>query len=278
VDVVSSCVHHKQIKPGTGETLLCLAQNRFGTDRLTITKIIYYMSLEYYLIPNHITDNPNDYRAVSSNSNTYTIEDVYKQMTREGSTVTKAEALAVFEEITQAISTILEEGHSVVTPLVNISSSVTGVFDEEEDQFDSDRHKVQLNINSGLRLKGLPASIQPTRVEGTEPAPDIKYLHDNVSETRSELLTPEGGARIKGSQLKFDEEDDRQGIFFIDTQDGTEHRVERSPLRNMPKELIFTLPDLPEGEYRLEVRSILNNTSTIRSGILSSPLTVEAST
>lgn len=234
------------------------------------------MSLEYYLVPNHITDNPNDYRAVSRNSNSYTIEDVYKQMTREGSTVTKAEALAVFEEITQAISTILQDGHSVVTPLVNISSSVTGVFDEEDDQFDSDRHKVQLNINSGLRLKNLPGSIEPTRIEGSEPAPDIKYLHDNVSGTRSELLTPEGGARIKGSLLKFDEEDSQQGIFFINTEDATEHRVERLPLRNMPKELIFTLPDLPAGEYRLEVRSILSGTSNMRSGILSTPLVVEA--
>ena len=233
------------------------------------------MSLEYYLVPNHITDNPNDYRAVSRNSNSYTIEDVYKQMTREGSTVTKAEALAVFEEITQAIISIIQDGHSVVTPLVNISSSVTGVFDEEEDQFDSDRHKVQLNINSGLRLRNLPSSIAPTRVEGSEPAPDIKYLHDNVSETRSELLTPQGGARIKGSLLKFDEEDNQQGIFFINTQDATEHRVERAPLRNMPKELIFTLPDLPAGEYRLEVRSILSNTTTMRTGILSTPLTVE---
>lgn len=236
------------------------------------------MSLEYYLIRNHITDNPNDYRAVSRNASSYTIEDVYKQMTREGSTVTKAEALAVFEEITQAITSILQDGHSVVTPLVNISSSVTGVFDTEEDQFDSDRHQVQLNLNSGLRLKNLPASIQPNRIEGSEPAPDIKYLHDNVSGTRSELLTPGGGARIKGSLLKFDEEDDQQGIFFVNTQDGTEQRVERALLRNMPKELIFTIPNLAAGEYRLEVRSILNNMSTIRSGILSNPLTVEAST
>ncbi len=227
------------------------------------------------MVPNHITDNPNDYRAVSSNSNTYTIEDIYKQMTREGSTVTKAEALAVFEEITQAITSIVQEGHSVVTPLVNISSSVTGVFDEEEEPFDSNRHKVQLNINSGLRLRSLPASIQPVRIEGSQPAPDIKYLYDNVSETRSELLTPQNGARIKGSLLKFDEEDSQQGIFFINTQDATEHRVERSLLRNKPGELIFTIPDLPAGEYRLEVRSILSGTSTIRSGILSSPLTVE---
>lgn len=37
-----------------------------------------------YLVPNHITDNPDDYRAVSRNVDTSTIEDVYKQMTREG--------------------------------------------------------------------------------------------------------------------------------------------------------------------------------------------------
>ena len=143
------CVHDKQIKPGTGETLVCLSQIRLGRDRPTLTKPIGYMSLEYYLIPNHMTSDPDDYMAVSSNSDSYTMEDVYKQMTREGSTVTKAEALAVFEEITQAIAGILEEGHSIVTPLVNITSSVSGVFESEDDRFDPSRHEVRLNIGTG---------------------------------------------------------------------------------------------------------------------------------
>lgn len=235
------------------------------------------MSLEYYLIPNHMTADPDDFMAVSSNSNTYTIEDIYKQMTREGSTITKAEALAVFEEITQAIAGILEEGHSIVTPLVNITSSVSGVFESEDDRFDPSRHKVRLNIANGLRLRELDGAISPVVGSSGMRQPSLLRFHDNGSETQNELITPNGGARIKGSLLKFDEEDDAQGIFFIDQADNTEHRVEKPLLRNKPGELIFILPDLPAGDYRLEVRSLLNNTTTLRRGALSQDLTVPGS-
>ena len=250
-------------------------QARYGPANINIT--IYNMSLEYYLIPNRMTDNPNDYCAISRNIGSYDMDDVYDQMTREGSTITKAEALAAFEEITRAIISILERGHKVVTPFVNITTSVNGVFDGKKDSFDDSRHRISLNINSGIRLRDLSSSITPTKVRKSEPTPIIDDIYDNVSETENNLLTPGEGARISGDLLKYDEEDNQQGIFFIHTEDGTEHRVERSLLRNMPKELIFTLPDLPAGEYRLEVRSILPGTSNIRVDSLSGPLTVEAS-
>lgn len=222
-----------------------------------------------------MTDNPDDYRAVSRNSKSYNLEDVFKNMTREGSTVTTAEAMAVFEEITRGIIGILEEGHAINTPLFNISSSVTGVFEGEEDRFDSNRHNVQINLNSGVRLKNLTDTIRPELVEGSIPIPTLKYLQDNVSGTQNELLTPGGGARIKGSRLKYDQEDPQQGIFFIHSGDQTEHRVDLEPLRNKPQDLIFTLPDLPAGEYELEVRNTLKNTSNIRTGSLPDLLTVE---
>lgn len=235
------------------------------------------MALEYYLVPNHMTTDPDDFMAVSSNSNSYSIEDVYKQMTREGSTITKAEALAVFEEITQAIVGILEEGHSIVTPLVNITSGVSGVFESEEDRFDSSRHKVRLNISAGKRLREINGSISPVIGSSGIRKPTLTRFYDNASETQNELITPEGGARLKGSFLKFDEEDDDQGIFFIDLSDNTEHRVDKPLLRNKPGELIFILPDLPAGDYRLEVRSIIPYTTTIRTGRLTDELTVSGS-
>ncbi|GAA5521150.1 hypothetical protein Asal01_01085 [Fodinibius salicampi] len=222
-----------------------------------------------------MTDNPDDYRAVSRNSKSYNLEDVFKNMTREGSTVTTAEAMAVFEEITRGIIGMLEEGHAINTPLFNISSSITGVFEEEEDRFDPNRHQVQINLNSGVRLKDLSNTITPERVEGSSPVPTLKYLQDNISGTQNELLTPGGGARIRGARLKYDHEDSQQGIFFIHTGDQTEHRVDFEPLRNMPQDLIFTLPDLPAGEYEMEVRCVLKSTSDIRTGSLPDLLTVE---
>lgn len=47
-----------------------------------------------------MTLHSDDYITVSIHPQSYTIEDVYDNITREGSPITKAEALAVFEEIT----------------------------------------------------------------------------------------------------------------------------------------------------------------------------------
>lgn len=234
------------------------------------------MPLEYYLLPSHITPNPDDYLAVSSNSESYTLEDVFRRMTREGSTITTAEALAVFEEITRTIAGIVEEGSSVTTPLVNIRSTVGGVFRSGNDTFDPRRHRVRIHVAPGRRLQKIDGNIPTRKVEVRERRPAPVLYYDNSSDTRNEAITPGRGARIRGSLLKFDESDPGQGIFFIHLDSGEEIRVEAPMLKNKPAELIFLNPDLGTGSYRLEVRSGLNRSTSdeIRAGALPDELTV----
>jgi hypothetical protein len=235
------------------------------------------MSLQYYLRANNITDDPDDYMAVSQSPESYSLEDVFEHMTREGSTITKAEALAGFEEVIQGIVNLVEQGNSVVTPLVNISPSISGVFDGEEDRFDPDRHQVNINVSPGLRLRDTAGDIPTQKIAPKDRVPVLRHFYDNRSDTRNGTITPAGGARITGALLKFDEEDENQGVFFINTSDGSERRVNQRMLQNKPSELIFMLPDLSAGTYRLEVRSNLEFTSEVRKGALSEELTVPGS-
>ncbi|MDR8389583.1 hypothetical protein NC796_00450 [Aliifodinibius sp. S!AR15-10] len=115
--------------------------------------------------------------AVSQSPDTYTLEDVFEHMTREGSTITKAEALAGFEEVTQGIINLLAQGNSVVTPLVNISPSISGVFDGDEDRFDPDRHQVNINFSSGVRMRDLPSEIPTEKIEPKEREPKLRHFH-----------------------------------------------------------------------------------------------------
>lgn len=59
------------------------------------------MALNYYLIPNHISNGADNFIAVSSNTETYTIEDVFDEIVHPGSSINKAEALATFEALTE---------------------------------------------------------------------------------------------------------------------------------------------------------------------------------
>lgn len=176
-------------------------------------------------------------------------------MTREGSTITTAEAMANFIEITRGIKKRVRQGHSVNTPLVNIAPAVGGTFKGEDDTFDPDRHHRELNMNPGKDMRDVPSQIPVRKIPPTDRRPKLQYYHDNSSQTRDEIITPGGGARITGSLLKFDEDDTEQGVFFINLDDNSITPIEEKMLKNKPGELIFLNPDLPAGTYRLEVRS-----------------------
>ena len=223
---------------------------------------------------NVITPDPDDYMAVTINGKTYTLEDVYDLMTHEGSTITKAEALAAFEEIVKAIIRLVNDGNSVTTSLVNISARIVGVFNGEDDRFDASRHQVKLRVQPGTRLRDIESSIKTEKAQPKERLPVLLHYEDNATESKDSVATAGGGARLTGNLLKFDEKDTKQGIFFINTADNSEVQVKSKLLRNKPGELIFMNPALAAGTYRVEVRTIFANAKGIKKGTLADVVTV----
>lgn len=172
------------------------------------------MSLHFYLIPNHMHPNSDNFMAVSTNSGSYTLEDVFDRIVEGGSTITKADALAVFEEITQNIIEIVEDGNSVTTPLINVSSSVKGAFEDKEERFNPNKHRVRITIAAGKRLSKTASVIDLQKISSQKRKPDPAYFKDISSDTTNGVITPTGAARITGSLLKFDEDDPSQGDLF----------------------------------------------------------------
>lgn len=225
------------------------------------------MPVRYALYPNHPTDRPNDHRAMVWHSNSLSMGDIIDQMISRGSTITKADALATLENYEAAIERALSQGHRINTPLMNISLSISGIFENHEDYFNPERHQLHINCNCGLRLKNLPEKLSLKKVNGHIPRPDITRFMDVVTETNNDLLTPGNIAIVHGNNMKTDPEDEQQGVFFV-SNDGTEIRVNRF-IRNMTKELIFTIPDnLTADSYTLEIRAIMHGASEIRAGRL----------
>src|ERR1044072_4521512 len=109
--------------------------------------------LKFSLFENPITLDPKDRTAVTQINQSYTLEEVFEQMSSRGSTVTKAEALSVYEELCLAIEQLVKDGNSVNTPLFNVWSSIVGVFKGDDDNFHPLRHQVKLRITPGTRLR-----------------------------------------------------------------------------------------------------------------------------
>jgi len=230
------------------------------------------MSLKFALFENHLTSDPNDYMAVVQDVPAKTQDDVINLMIGRGSTVTKAEALSVFEEYGNAIEQLIKDGCSVNTPLFNLSPSVKGIFTGPDDSFNSARHTVKLNITPGTRLRVMSQQVSVERVKGVSPGPVPDSLDDLGTGTRNEQLTPGNIAQLRGSLLKFDTEDPAQGIFLI-APDGSEFKA-ATIARNKPAQIDFLVPALSQGEYRLEIRTVIYKGKELKKGSLSFLLSV----
>jgi hypothetical protein len=233
------------------------------------------MSLQYSLVDNPITPDPNDCRALLMVLRSLKIEDIIERVVSRGSTVTKAEALSVWEEICLAVVNALKEGYAINTELFRILPTITGVFINNEDSFDPSRHSINFRITPGERIRMVESLVTVEKVPASQKLPVLSRYDDTTTGIQDDVITPGKPARIIGGNLKFTESEAGQGIFFVRVADGVAIRVSEKLSRNKPGELIFLNPsNLTPGIYRLEVRTILPGNKSIRTGALPYEVTV----
>jgi hypothetical protein len=201
-----------------------------------------------------MTPAPNDYMAQVVNVRSYSNEQIAELMLKRGSLLTKADILAVLEVYRAVILDLIEEGNAITTPLVNISPSISGVFEGATDSFTPARHKTNININSGIDLRKVASRIKTEKVQVADPVPYIIEVKDIVSGTVNESLTSGGVVQLRGSRLRFIAENPANGIFLI-PESGAEIKL-TVIAENKPARLMALLPaDLIAGSYTLEVRT-----------------------
>ncbi|WP_299583392.1 DNA-binding domain-containing protein [uncultured Sunxiuqinia sp.] len=224
------------------------------------------MALNYALFENHLTSDPGDYMAVTTNGTSLNQDDLVKLMLVRGSTLTETDILAVLKMEREVVCEQAAMGNHITTPLFNIGLSIKGVFHGLDDSYDPGRHMVRLNLAPGLELRQTASSISPQKVKAEKVRPVIEQFVDVSLNSVNEQVSSGGLARLRGSYLKYDPADPAQGIFFIDATNN-ETRVTVVSL-NKPGELHFLVTQLAPGEYQVEVRTILKGHKEISSGRL----------
>ncbi len=231
------------------------------------------MPLQYTLLENHLTDNPDDYTAMVQNLRSRSLNFLIDLIITRGSTVTKTDIISVLEDYTSVIEQCLRDGDGINTELLNIAPSIKGVFFSPDEPFDAARHQVRFNLRPGVRLKQVEAQVQLERVSPTLPRPEVRIFEDIASDTRNDEVTPGGLGTLSGTRLKYEPNDPQQGIFFIDSALAAT-RVTMISL-NKPKSLHFQIPaTLATGAYTLEVRATMPGASDVRAGSLPHTLQV----
>ncbi|MBN1436835.1 MAG: DUF4469 domain-containing protein [Sedimentisphaerales bacterium] len=231
------------------------------------------MTIPYALYENKLSETDNAYAARVLCYNTVGLQDLADYIVNQGTTVRRADILAVLENLCQACESLLIMGMRIqLGGVCEMFTKIKGNFDGPTDSFDPSRHTLDVGTNAGGRIRrAVREQASLTKGETILPAPDVLQYEDLTSGEVDGLITPYGVGTINGSRLKFDPAAGDEGVFLI-RGEGTALPVLLMQ-RNMPKQLVFQLPDLPlDEDLTLEVRTRYTTDGELRSGRLRVPL------
>jgi len=230
------------------------------------------MSLKYSTRVNPLTTVADDCIAQIHDVETLSEKEIIDEMVVPGG-VTHTQVQAVVTSMKEVILKKLRQGYGIRTPLIHYYPTISGVFTDDEDSFDPNRHSVNIKTTPNKEVKEAAAFIRPQKVTAPKRIPLIQKFVDTATNTRNKLITPGLVAEIKGELLKLDSTDLNQGVFLIDSNK-TLHRCDKY-IRITPTNLIFYIPgNLPAGQVELRVRMKMENDSKLREGIYSDLLIV----
>lgn len=177
------------------------------------------------------------------------------------------------EEVTLRL---LIEGYEIEHPIGRIRTSIVGRFDGPDDDFDRQRHEVDIefeDVDIGNWLEGYREMVR--RKLAGPPRPLLDSYEDVNTGRVGDYLRAGHMVRLRGYWLRFRRSDPEQGVFFI-AEDGATRRVAAVAFVGLC-EALFVLPrDLPSGLYRLEARTVLIPRDGLRRGALPDPILVVA--
>jgi len=116
--------------------------------------------MNYTLYKNKLTADVEDYyMARLVNVSTMNREDLVAQITGPGSILKETECNAVIADYWKQIIQFSSNGTFYKDDYINIRLDVVGVFMDENDRFDPERHELKRTIHPSAELKGALTNI-----------------------------------------------------------------------------------------------------------------------
>lgn len=208
--------------------------------------------MKYYLTENKLTDESN-YVARVLVERTIDQEALITKMLRKRNLVSKTDIVAVLNSFYEEVIQCINDGDNITLPISNISYSISGVFDSNEESFQEDKHKLHINLNGGRFIKDLTGNIVLKKVKAPPATTEITHVKDINAETVNTSLTSEGIFELNGSRLKVAGEHADIGLYFI-AEDATETKVAHLAI-NSHNKIIAQAPTLAPGDYKIRIKT-----------------------
>ncbi len=221
------------------------------------------MSIKYNILKINITTPPS-YKAKVKEISTYNLKMISDAIINQGSTVTKADIVAVLTNLITVCKNALQMGTRInIEGLVQLYPTIEGTFEGVSDTFDKRRHK--LNIGSRVSkelIKDLRSNAKLEKKITPLPSPAILQVIDHQSDTINSKLSNNSVVTLNGSKLKYDESRLDEGIYVINDSMQNEFKVMSNSISTATyKNIIFqtgTIGGLGDNCH-IEVRSRMGN-------------------
>jgi hypothetical protein len=188
------------------------------------------------------------------NSRSYSYGEYIDEIVQTAPGVTRSSVISVLTAAEDVAARIVSKGGTIHTPLFSIGIAIKGIFTSLQDLFDPLRHSLHIVMRAGPRLRELTKSMKTQKVDAMFSGAYILWAKDFKSGKTDEELTPLGNMLIDGIKIKAEGDDAVCGVFYKNLVSGVTTKIaKRDIIENHGNRLLIVNPDLPPGEYALEV-------------------------
>ncbi|MDR0768295.1 MAG: DUF4469 domain-containing protein [Dysgonamonadaceae bacterium] len=200
-------------------------------------------TIDYVLANNPLTKNENERLARVVNQRTHTDSDLANALASRNIGVSKPEALALIEAITEILLEWIANGDAATLTLGHYHATIPGTFKDGEYPKEADckitPSKEIIEAVKKVSLRHVEARLQI----------HIDYIHDVQTNTSNEKVTQGGTVKITGHNIKIAGDNKEIGIEFISLETGSTYKVPAGYIiTNHPSELLIIAPKMPAGE------------------------------
>jgi len=171
------------------------------------------------------------------------------------------------------------DGYYVNTGYFTAGTQIRGVFNSLTETYNADKHKVLFQFSQGEKLRAEIPNIEVDILGKANGGSAILQVIDQYSGSINDRITPRRNLKIKGRQLKIAGDNADNGLFFINANTQVRIAVDANDIIiNRALELVILTPDLPAGQYHLELITQYSRSGLLKSSVYAiSPyvLTVE---
>ena len=170
---------------------------------------------------------------------TYGLQDVARQMVKEGCAVKESTIRLVLSEFADLVAELVSSGRAVnISGLVKFAPAVRGTFATEDAAWDPSKNRLVVNATVGSRLR-TAASGSGVRRMDLVTLPTLTDVTELVNSGERGVIVGPGPFLVQGTKLEWDEEAEDEGFFMLYA--GNEIRCEcyGEPLGDPTRALLY---------------------------------------